>query len=212
MSIPATGEKQPGTQRLEAFSDGVFAIAITLLILEIKVPGAEDLRRQSLSHYLLQQWPKYFAYVFSFVNIGIYWANHHYLFNFFKKTDHILNILNILFLMSISFLPYPTGILGDYIMDPQQRGTAIALFSGAIYIPAIFWNMFWIYGSQKGKLVDSRLSPAFIKKLTRQYLLSNASYLLVFIISLFLPVTAMILGIGITFLYLLPPRKPEYNN
>ena len=90
---PAVGTER-GTKRIEAFSDGVFAIAITLLILEIKVPhGAEGHGSQDLLHALLGFWPTYFAYLLSFVMIGIYWANHHYVFKLYRRTDHILNLL-----------------------------------------------------------------------------------------------------------------------
>src|SRR3981081_2973750 len=109
--------EESSTSRLETFSDGVFAIAITLLILEIKVPSAETLRHQTLAHYLLEQWPKYFAYCLSFLIIGIYWANHHYLFKLFKRTDHYFNLINIAFLLSIAFLPYTTDVLGEFITD-----------------------------------------------------------------------------------------------
>src|SRR5215475_1213547 len=90
------------TSRLEAFSDGVFAIAITLLIIKIKVPTHDELQGQTLMHYILKLWPKYFAYVLSFVMIGIYWANHHYLFKLFRRTDHLFNLLSVFFLMTIS--------------------------------------------------------------------------------------------------------------
>ncbi len=74
------------TQRIEAFSDGVFAIAITLLVLEIKVPHLDGADGESLSAALLRLWPSYFGYVFSFVMIGIYWANHHYIFHLYKQS------------------------------------------------------------------------------------------------------------------------------
>src|SRR5436189_5058790 len=89
-------------QRLEAFSDGVFAIAITLLIIEIKVPTHEEVALYgSLSGYLVHLWPSYFAYAFSFFVIGVYWVNHHYLFQFFTHTNHYFSLLTILFLMSM---------------------------------------------------------------------------------------------------------------
>src|SRR5437879_4061159 len=82
------------TGRIEAFSDGVFAIAITLLILEIKVPRAEGSKAADLSSSLLSLWPSYFAYALSFITIGIYWARHHYIFKLYDRTDHGLNLLN----------------------------------------------------------------------------------------------------------------------
>src|ERR1700761_4552740 len=98
---PAGTER--GTERVEAFSDGVFAIAITLLILEVKVPHPPG-TTINLLRELLRLWPSYFALVLSFVMIGIYWANHHYVFKLFERTDHSLNLLNLLLLLCISFL------------------------------------------------------------------------------------------------------------
>jgi len=199
------------TQRLEAFSDGVFAIAITLLILEIKVPTAEQLKNSSLFQYLWQQGPKYATYIFSFITIGIYWANHHYLFKLFTKTDHFFNLLNVLFLMSISFLPFPTGVLGDYIMQEEHRKTAVTFYSLGIYLPAFFWFTIWLYAIKGKRLIHPRLSDDFIRSMTRVYLFSNVVYLAAFFISLFHSLTAIIIGIVLTLFYLLPPPKPEFR-
>jgi uncharacterized membrane protein len=199
------------TTRLEAFSDGVFAIAITLLIIEIKVPSHETLEKQTLMQYILNEWPKYFAYIFSFINLGIYWANHHYLFKLFKRTDHYFNLLNVLFLMTIAFFPYPAGILGEYIMDPEHRQTAITFYTFSIWLPAISWFLIWFYAKHKRRLVDHRLTDEFIRKLTRQYTFSNMLFMFSFLISLVNPVAGMSVCAGITILYLFPPKKPEYK-
>jgi uncharacterized membrane protein len=198
------------TQRLEAFSDGVFAIAITLLVLEIKIPGSETMGSGGLAHYLYGQWPKYGAYILSFVIIGIYWANHHYLFKLFLRTDHYFNLLNVLFLMSISFLPYPTDVLGEYILNPVHMKTAVTFYSVGILLPAICWCLIWLYASHKQRLINPRLSPVFIRFLTRQYIVSVLLYMMAFLISLFSPVGSILVGIGLTLLYLLPPKKPQF--
>lgn len=199
------------TQRLEAFSDGVFAIAITLLILEIKIPDSGTLAHQSLFHYLSGIWPKYFAYVFSFVVIGIYWANHHYIFKLYKRTDHIFNILNVIFLMTISFLPFPTAIFGEYITDDVHRKAAVSFYAVGIYLPAVLWLIMWLYGSYEKRLLDRRLADSFIQYLTRLFYLSNFLYLMAIVVSLFSPMTSIILNIVLALLYLLPPKKPEYS-
>ncbi|MGH7155513.1 MAG: TMEM175 family protein, partial [Acetobacteraceae bacterium] len=124
-----------GTERIEAFSDGVFAIAITLLILDVRVPHAAT----SLWDELLHLWPSYFALVLSFVMIGIYWANHHYIFKLFERTNHALNLLNLLFLLCISFLPFPTAVLGGYIRDPVNQTTAATFYAFGLALPAIAW-------------------------------------------------------------------------
>src|SRR5687768_10043846 len=124
------------TQRIEAFSDGVLAIAITLLILEIKVPQVAAEKGPTLGHSLIVLWPSYVAYVLSFMMIGIYWANHHYVFQLYQHTDHFFNLLNVLFLMCIAFLPFPTAVLGDYINHPPQRQIAISFYALGLLLPA----------------------------------------------------------------------------
>jgi uncharacterized membrane protein len=207
---PITGF-EVSTSRLEAFSDGVFAIAITLLIIEIKVPSHEDLHDQSLVHYIWQQWPKYFAYVLSFVMIGIYWANHHYLFKLFRRTDHVFNLLNVFFLMTIAFLPFPTGVLGDYIIVAEHEKDAVSFYALAIWMPAFAWLMIWLYAKHKRRIIDPGLTPRFIKTLTLQYIFSNILYISAFLVSLISPVASIIICVGLTLLYLLPPKKPEYH-
>jgi TMEM175 potassium channel family protein len=198
------------TNRLEAFSDGVFAIAITLLIIEIKVPSHDDLRGETLMTYILQQWPKYFAYILSFVIIGIYWANHHYLFKLFRRTDHVFNLLNVFFLMTISFLPFPTGVLGDYIILPEHEKHAVTFYALAIWMPAFAWLVIWLYAKHKRRIIDHGLTPRFINTLTLQYILSNILYVSAFLVSLISPLASIIICVGLTLLYLLPPKKPEY--
>jgi uncharacterized membrane protein len=199
------------TSRLEAFSDGVFAIAITLLIIEIKVPSHDDLKNQSLMHYIWQQWPKYFAYILSFVIIGIYWANHHYLFKLFKKTNHVFNLLNVFFLMTIAFLPYPTGVLGDYIITAEHAKPAVTFYAFAIWLPAFAWLLIWLYARHQRRIVDHKLTPRFVTALTWQYYLSNIFYISALIVSFFSAALSITICVGLTLLYLLPPRKPEYQ-
>ena len=199
------------TQRLEAFSDGVFAIAITLLILEIKIPHHEDIEKYgSLSRYLLNLWPSIFAYVFSFVIIGIYWANHHHLFKLFRKTDHTFNMINVMFLMAISFLPYPTAILGDYITDPSEGKDAVSFYAIGITLPSLFWLTMWLYAIHKGRLIDQKLKPEFVKALTKIFIVSNVIYISAIVVSFFSRNFALAMVIIMTLIYLKSPKKPEY--
>jgi uncharacterized membrane protein len=199
------------TSRLEAFSDGVFAIAITLLIIEIKVPSHDDLENQSLLHYIWQQWPKYFAYFLSFLIIGIYWANHHYLFKLFKRTSHVFNLLNVFFLMTIAFLPYPTGVLGDYVITAEHAKLAVRFYAFAIWLPAFTWLLIWLYAKHERRIVDHKLTERFVTTLTQQYYLSNLFYISAFLISFYSAVLSITICVGLTLLYLLPPKKPEYQ-
>jgi uncharacterized membrane protein len=195
--------------RLEAFSDGVFAIAITLLILEVKIPAHEEvLKAGGLFNFLKSIWPNFFAYVFSFVVIGIYWANHHYFISMFKKTDHIFNMLTVLFLMCIAFLPYPTALLGDFISNEGERSQVISFYALGIWLPAIFWIITWQYGRKN--LIDKNIAPEFLAKLNKLFILSNFLYALAFLISFISPIASLGINVILTLLYLAPPMKIEY--
>ena len=127
---PETGNPE----RLGAFCDGVFAIAITLLILEIGVPAADAVAREGLWHELAGRWPSYGAYALSFVIIGIMWANHHNIFRYIGRSNHVFVMLNIALLMGTAFLPYPTAVLAAYLPVPGARTAATVLYAGATLI------------------------------------------------------------------------------
>ena len=120
------------TSRLEAFSDGVIAIAITLLVLEIHVPetGGPD----SLGHQLADQWPSYAAYLVSFVTIGIIWVNHHAMVSRLRKTNHTVLILNLFLLMSIAILPFTTDLVAEYLRESDGQHLAAAIYSGSLLL------------------------------------------------------------------------------
>lgn len=205
------GEVDPSTARIEAFSDGVFSITITLLIIEIKVPRLHDPgSTKTLAQAVLDLWPSYFAYLLSFVMIGIYWANHHYIFRLYKKTNHVFNLLNVFFLLCIAFLPFPTAVLGDYVTDPLNMQAAVILYGVGLFLPAFAWYMLWLYASGPAQLTDHRLDPKFVRFLRRQYLISNVVYGGALLVAFVSPQVSLCLSIGLTILYLLPPKKPEY--
>ena len=199
------------TQRIEAFSDGVFAIAITLLILEIRLPHT-DATHGSVATALVSLWPSYFAYIFSFVMIGIYWVNHHYIFRIYQKTDHVFNLLNVFFLMCISFLPFPTAVLGEHLLDVKEQKTVIIFYVFGLMLPAASWFLKWLYASSHYRLIDSRLSPHFVNYLTKQYGFSVIFYLFALVVSVFQPVVGIAIAVGLTFLYLLPSKQPVYRD
>ena len=196
------------TQRIEAFRRGVFAIAITLLIIEIGVPHVTG--DESLSEALGDLWHSYLAYVLSFVMIGIYWANHHSLFRLFVRTDHYFLMLNVFFLMTIAFLPFPTAVLGEYLDNAEQRDTAVTLYALGLLLPAFGWFAVWMYANVGGH-VDERLAPEYVRFLTGQYALSNVLYASALAISFVNPWVALVIVVGLTLLYLLPPRRPQYR-
>lgn len=130
------------TNRLEAFSDGVLAIAITLLILEIRVPDPDQLSG-GLAHYLGQQWSSYAAYVVSFVIIGIIWVNHHAVFDRVSRVDRPLLLLNLLLLMWIAFLPFPTALVARYFRHGHDARVAMAVYSGTMLAIGLSFQLVW---------------------------------------------------------------------
>ena len=138
-----------GKARLEAFSDGVFAIAITLLVLTIPTP--DDFHR--LGHGLVQQWPAYAAYLVSFSVIGIMWLNHHTIFGHFDHVDRNLAYLNLALLATIVFVPYPTGIFGEALQRGEGARTAAVFYSLVMTLNAMTWAALWLYGSTHRRLL-----------------------------------------------------------
>jgi uncharacterized membrane protein len=125
------------TNRLESFSDGVFAVAITLLVLGIDVPHVEPHR--SLGRELVANWPQYAAYIVSFLTIGIIWINHHAMIGRLRAADHTILILNLLVLMTVALLPFATDVIATYLRHPQGRALAAALYAGAyLLMGAVF--------------------------------------------------------------------------
>lgn len=167
------------TERIEAFSDGVFAIAITLLI-------------------LLNLWPSYFAYVLSFVMIGIYWANHHYVFKLYEKTN-------------LAILPLPTEVLGEYMLDRANQTTAATFYAIGLLLPAASWLLMWLYATRGHRLVDRRLDAGYLRRLTLQYTGSVALYSGAVVVSLIDFRYGLGICVGLTLLYLLPPKSLVYR-
>jgi uncharacterized membrane protein len=126
-----------GTNRLESFSDGVMAVAITLLVLGIAVP--DPLKTTSLGSALSHNWPDYAAYTVSFLTIGIIWINHHAMISRLRDADHPILILNLLLLMSIGLLPFATALMAAYLRNPNGRSLAAAIYSGSFLLMSIFF-------------------------------------------------------------------------
>src|SRR5436309_8930975 len=141
-------QREPySTQRVEAFSDGVFAIAVTLLILDVRVPrGLPETTR--LIDALLANWPSYVAFLTSFATIGIMWLNHHRLFSLMHRVDHLLLVLNGVLLLGVTITPFPTALVADQWGHPGAR-LAAGVYSGIFVLIAIAFNALWRYASSE---------------------------------------------------------------
>jgi uncharacterized membrane protein len=123
--------------RLEAFSDGVIAVAITLLVLDIKVPTPPLPAHTTLGHELSKNWPVYAAYATSFLTIGIIWINHHVMIGRLREPDRTILFLNLLLLMSIAILPFATSLMAAYLRQSSGQHLAAALYAGAFLVMAL---------------------------------------------------------------------------
>lgn len=176
-------EKETG--RIEAFSDGVFSIAITLLVLAIKVPRPDEIPPgQSLFQVLGTQWPSFFSYLVSFFTILIMWIQHHRLFTLIKRRDLPFIYLNGFLLLIVTFVPFPTAILGEHIQHANAKEAAL-LYTGTYVVIGIAYNLLWHYAAYKRRLIGHRVPQKAVDEVTRQYILGPtvffASFLLCFV-------------------------------
>lgn len=131
--------QEDGVRRLLAFSDGVFAIAVTLLVLDLREPTVSH----GLLDALLTEWPAYLSYVLSFLIIGIIWARDHRMFQFIRRTDHLFILINVIFLMWFALVPFPTALLARYLVIPGEQQTATAIYTGVFLVGGLLVNLQW---------------------------------------------------------------------
>ena len=141
------------TSRLEAFSDGVFAIAITLLVLDLAVPPLSESERDGLWAALGREWPSYFAYLVSFLVIGIIWINHHTMLTLVERVDRPILFANLMLLLTVSVIPFPTRLLAEYLLDPGAH-VAAAVYSATMLVMGFtFWILWLTITKRPGNLV-----------------------------------------------------------
>jgi uncharacterized membrane protein len=154
------------TARLETFADGVFAIAATLLIIDVGLPEHVS---GSLGRELLDLWPQYAAYAVSFVTIGIMWVNHHDLMRLVARVDRVFLFLNLGLLLGVAFVPFPTRVLAEFLR--HEGGESAAFLYGLTFTTtAIFYISLWLYASVGGRLLRSDVDPREVSGITRSYL------------------------------------------
>jgi uncharacterized membrane protein len=137
--------------RLVAFSDAVFAISITLLVLEIRPP----VDYAALLHGLLALWPSYLAYAVTFLFIGQVWANHHVMFDHIRAADRVVLLLNTLLLMAVAFLPFATSVLAGAFRNGEGERVAVVFYGIAFWVTALTFNGVWQYASHNSLLSEA---------------------------------------------------------
>jgi uncharacterized membrane protein len=197
------------TGRLEAFSDGVFAIAITLLVLDIHVPSLdENGQAGQLAPALLHQWPVYFAYVTSFLTVLIMWTNHHALFRHIARVNQPFLMLNGLLLMGITLVPFPTALVSEYMGAPDARVAGV-VFSGTFLALAIVFNLLWRYASSNNRLLARNADTDQVRRISRQYAFGPPLYLACCILAFVSVPTMLVLYVLIALFFALPGLAPH---
>ena len=190
------------TGRMEAFSDGVFAIAITLLVLEIGVPeGSGD----DLWGALLDQWPSYLAYLVSFATIGAVWFAHTVITEALSGATSVLIRVNLLLLLVVAFLPFPTVLLSEYVGEPDAERIAVTVYGLNLLLASVLVSTLWRYANRAG-LVREDLTDGEVRALSSRLTPSLVSYAVVIVLGIFLPVVA-VLGYLLIAIYLLLPLR-----
>ena len=166
------------TSRVEAFSDGVFAIAATLLVLTLTVPTVREAASgRLLWHELLQRWPTYFAFVVSFVSILVMWASHHNIFTLIRRVDHTFLLINGVVLMGVTVIPFSTELLAQHLGHPGEH-VAAAIYSGVALIIALGFNALWYWARRRGgHLLELEIPARTMRLFTRQYAVGPLVYL-----------------------------------
>jgi uncharacterized membrane protein len=215
-ATPGTGKRGPlgfrarlglagrGPERLEAFSDGVFAIAITLLILEVRVPSGEELSTSAaLAAALSALWPSYLAYAIGFSTIGIMWINHHNLLRHVERVDHGLMLANLFLLGLVAFVPFPTALLAATLTGPGQQLGVLAFLVTFVALTVGF-NVFWYAARRGGDLIRAEADRRSIEAITRAYALGIPGSLLALAAGFVNPLVGLALSFALAGFYLLP--------
>ncbi len=198
-----TGEEKE-TQRVEAFSDGVFAIAVTLLILEIRAPVQHDIGSDgALWHALRDLWPAYLAYIISFATILVTWINHHAIMRLVGRTDHTFLLLNGLLLALITAVNFPTSLVAEYIGHAGERAAGLT-YSGIFLLMAFAFNIVWRYITWDGHLLLASADPEQIRAIDRRFRFGPLYYVAAFALAFISARASLIFCLLLAVLFAIP--------
>jgi uncharacterized membrane protein len=195
------------TSRTEAFSDGKDAIAATLLVLELKVPQVEP---GGLADALLESWPSYATYVVSFLTIGIIWVNHHAVLDRIREVNRPLLFMNLMFLMAVAAIQFPTALLGDYLQAGHDERLAAVVYGGTMSLMGVTFGAIWAYAVLSDDLLHARVDPTRARRSLWIFAAGTPLYVLAIGASLLSATLALVIYAVLALFYLfdvLPPLK-----
>jgi TMEM175 potassium channel family protein len=192
-----------GTGRLEAFSDGVFAVAATLLVLNVTVPIVSG--HETLGHALANQWQLYLAYVNSFITIGIIWINHHAMISRLRIADHSILILNLLLLLWVALLPFATSLMTDYLRLGHGQHLALAIYAGMFLLMSItFATLNWLILFHRTKLMTVELTLEERRRIISRGVVGIVPYALATVLAVVSPYITLAICLAVAGFYALP--------
>jgi uncharacterized membrane protein len=191
------------TSRIEAFSDGIFSIAATLLVLDLKAPAATLPFWQGIA----AQWPGYASFLLSFLFIGIMWINHHRLFSHMRRSSDVLMVTNLLLLLGVVWIPYPTELMAQAVFSGRLRDAAI-LYNGSYLVIAILFNL--LFGvCVKGGLLDRNVSG--VRNIARSYAAGILMYIICFAMTWWNVPVSLAISLGMAIFFLVSPDQMARN-
>jgi TMEM175 potassium channel family protein len=191
------------TGRLEAFSDGVFAVAATLLVLNVTVPTVSA--GESLGHALANQWQLYLAYANSFITIGIIWINHHAMISRLRSADHSILILNLVLLLWVALLPFATSLMTDYLRLGHGQHLALAVYAGMfLLMSATFAALNWHILFHRTKLMREQLSAERRRQIISRGVAGLLPYAIAAALAAVSPYITLAICVAVALFYALP--------
>jgi uncharacterized membrane protein len=188
------------TGRVEAFSDGVMAIAITLLVLDLKLPG--PVAEGGLLDALLNRWPTYVAYVAAFLTIGIIWLNHRTLVDRIARFDARLHWLNLMLLFGVATLPFPTSLVAEYLQHGGNDAKVATAFYGlCATLMAVPWGFIWRHLADRPDLLEPGYDSAYARAEWKRGTIGLPVYAAAALVAFAWPVLSLLLYLGIAILY-----------
>lgn len=176
--------------RLEAFSDGVFAVAITLLVVNLHVPQSINGQGNLLAD-LGHQWPAYVSLVISFTTVGIIWINHHAVFTLVRRVDRSLLLLNLVLLLAVVIIPYPTELLGEAFQAGRNQATVMVIYNlSSLFMGAAFGGVFF-YATSSPHLRHRDLPPGYVRRLAPRFTSGSVVYLVAAVVAVFAPYVSL---------------------
>lgn len=193
---------------MEAFSDGVFAFAITLLVLYLKDPGLSG--GGNLLKGLIDQWQEFFAFVTSFMTVLILWVGHHETFTYVVRTDRRFMFLNGFLLFFVTLTPFTTSLVADHISSSDSN-TAAAIYAGGFLLLGIAWNLLWRYAYAGRRLIAKDISAAEIRTFTANFYVGPIFYAAALAVAFISGIASVLLILAVAIFYAVGTRNPNWG-